>query len=142
MFESNQVGPGILVLGDIAQENGLATSFFARLMEFYDDQHQLPLVVLNTNYRCHEAILSLACSLFYSSKLLPCVDHKSIRIPDIHQPIWFVCSSLDKTPQSDVQTDKIEAITLIDQLKVFFKDQRQLDNHDVCIMATNRQQVC
>ena len=126
------------MLGDIARDNGLAKSLFTRLLEFYN-QHQLyaPVAVLNTNYRCHRTIVSLARSLFYSQDLQSCANPTSI--PGVDHPIWFVCSSLDKTLQHDVDTNQDEARALIDQLKLFFGDPRMMD--DVCIMATNRNQV-
>ena len=116
----------------------MAKSLFTRLLEFYN-QHQLyaPVAVLNTNYRCHRTIVSLAHSLFYSQDLQSCANPTSI--PGVDHPIWFVCSSLDKTLQNDVDTNQDEARALIDQLKLFFGDPRMMD--DICIMATNRNQV-
>ena len=54
-----QVGPESLVLGDIAQNNGLAKSLITRLLELYNLHHELPMAVLITNYRCHTEIVSL-----------------------------------------------------------------------------------
>ena len=136
-FLSHKVGPSILVLGNAPQNYGLGKSLFTRLLEFYN-KHNLPVAFLNTNYRCHEAIVSLARSLFYSCDLQSCAEPCSI--PGVSHPIWFVCSSLDKQPQTEVDTDPNEAKLLVDQLKTFFNDPSLLD--DVCILANNRNQVC
>ena len=123
------------MLGDIARDNGLKTSIFTRLLEFYN-KYELPVAFLTTNYRCHEEIVHLARTLFYSQSLTPRADPE--KIPGLDKPIWFVCSSLKKTFPVDKETDKDEATALIKQLKTFFKP-RQMN--DVCIMATNRHQV-
>ena len=133
---SHKVGPSILVLGNIPQHYGLGKSLFTRLLEFYN-KHNLPVAVLNTNYRCHKAIVSLARSLFYSHDLKSCAKLSSI--PGVSHPIWFVCSSLDKQPQTELDADPTEAKVLVDQLTTFFKDLHQLDA--VCILANNRNQV-
>ena len=135
-FLSYKVGPSILVLGNIPQHYGLGKSLLTRLLEFYN-KHNLPVAVLNTNYRCHKAIMSLSRSLFYSHDLKSCA--KQCSIPGVSHPIWFVCSSLEKQPQTKLDADPNEAKVLIDQLKIFFEDLRQLD--DVCILANNRNQV-
>ena len=135
MCTTFQVGPGILVLGDIAQNNGLAKSLFARLLELYKHR-EWPVAVLNTNYRCHKEIVSLARTLFYSQNLKSRVKLSSI--PGVPHPIWFVCSSLTKAYRIEQETDKDEATALIKQAKAFFKPEQM---EDVCIMATNRHQV-
>ena len=125
------------MLGNIPQHYGLGVSLFSRLLKFYN-QHKLPVAVLSTTYCCHNAIVSLARSLSYSDDLQSNSSHTS-SIPDVAHPIWFVCSSLKKTLQSDVTTDADEAKVLIDHLNRFFKDLKQSDG--VCIMATSRNQV-
>ena len=82
--------------------------------------------------------MSLARSLFYSNDLQSSCFH-STSIPDVAHPILFVCSSLEKTLQSDVGTDSDEARVLIDRLNHFFKKLKQSDS--VCIVATSRNQV-
>lgn len=82
--------------------------------------------------------MSLARSLFYSNDLQSNCFH-STSIPDVAHPILFVCSSLEKTLQSDVGTDSDEARVLIDRLNHFFKKLKQSDS--VCIVATSRNQV-
>ena len=121
------------------QHYGLSKSLFTRLLELYCKHNgQLPMAVLSTNYRCHKTIVSLAHSLFYSQDLQSCANPTSI--PGVDHAVWFVCSSLDKTLQTDVDTNQDEARALIDQLKLFFKDSvREEDN--VCVLATNRNQV-
>ena len=124
------------MLGDIARNNGLAKSLFTRLLEFYN-QHRLPVAVLNTNYRCHKDIVCLARTLFYSQSLQPRANPSSI--PGVAHPIWFVCSSLVKSYETDVETDASEVKALINQLMNFYNDPRKME--DVCIIATNRHQV-
>ena len=125
------------MLGDVPQKHGLAKSLFTRLHEFYN-QHGLPVAVLNTNYRCHKSIVSLAKSLFYSPDLEACAKPPSI--PGVKQPLWFVCSSLEnKAPPADKEIDQREVKALIDQLNRFFPYPGQLE--DVCIMASNRRQA-
>ena len=132
-----QVGPESLVLGDIAQNNGLAKSLITRLLELYNLHHELPMAVLITNYRCHTEIVSLARTLFYPQSLKSFENSMQVS-----RPIWFVCSSVMKTHQvkQKTGTDMDEAAALINQLKAFFtQNAKQME--DVCIMATNRHQV-
>ena len=123
-------------MGDVPQAHGLAKSLFTRLLELYN-QHGLPVAVLNTNYRCHESIVTLAKSLFYTNDLNACA--KPPPIPGVKQPLWFVCSSLEKKPPVEKETDPGEVKALTDQLKHFFPNPSQLE--DVCIMASNRRQA-
>ena len=125
------------MLGNIPQHYGLGVSLFSRLLKFYN-QHKLPVAVLSTMYCCHEAIVSLARSLSSSDDLHSNSCHTT-SIPGVPHPIWFVCSSLERTLQSDVTTDSDEAKELIGYLNHFFKDLKQSDG--VCIMATSRNQV-
>ena len=93
------------------------------------------MVALNTNYRCHQDIVSLARTLFYSPDLQSCAN-----ISDVVDPIWFVCSSLERKLKSAVETDSDEAKALIEQLKTFSNDSIR-EEDDVCVLATNRNQV-
>ena len=122
------------MLGETARINGLSKSLFTRLLEYYS-KNELPVAVLNTNYRCHKSIVSLARKLFYSHGLKSdCPNRPS----SISHPISFVCSSLEQ-PSITNATNKVEADALISRLNFSFKDIG--DMKDVCIMATNRQQV-
>ena len=61
-------------------------------------------------------------------------------ISDVVDPIWFVCSSLERKLKSAVETDSDEAKALIEQLKTFSKASIR-EEDDVCVLATNRNQV-
>ena len=93
------------------------------------------MVVLNTNYRCHQDIVSLARTLFYLPDLQSCAN-----ISDVAEPIWFVCSSLERKLKSVVETDSDEAKAIFGQLKIFLKDSIR-EEDDVCVLATIRNQV-
>ena len=123
------------MLGEVPQAHGLAVPLITRLLKLYDGQQDLPVTNLNTNYRCHESIVKLAHSLSYSKNLRACATDTAI--PGIPSPIWFVCSSLDKKPPVNKESNQREAKILSDHLQIFFPD----DKRDVCVMATNRRQV-
>ena len=87
----------MLVLGDEAQENGLAVSLLERLQKRYEMMGEVAkpyCATLVTNYRCHEKIVELAEKLFYKTPLKCNVSSNSTH-PDAPFPLRFICSSVD-----------------------------------------------
>lgn len=136
-----------MVLGDEAQENGLAVSLLERLHGLYNElrvaarNHCVNLV---TNYRCHQGILELAEKLFYKLPL-NCKIPKRSAHPDAPYPLLFFCSSIDDKAQSNT-TNKQEAEIALKLVAKFAKQWptehwgRQ-DLSQICFMSPTRSQV-
>ena len=139
----------MLVLGDEARDNGLATSLLERMIRHYGNmgtvarQHVANLV---TNYRCHASILKLPEALFYKVPL-PC-NSASKTHPDAAYPYLFVCSGVreGKVP-GERSTSRKEAEIVMRQVKRFTEPwpTREWGNKSlqkVCVMSSSRSQVC
>ena len=130
----------MLVLGDEAQENGLAVSLFERLHTLYGKlggvarDHCATLV---TNYRCHHGILELAEKLFYKS--LKCNVPDSTAHPDAPYPLLFYCSSIDDKVQSVDSTMNEQEAEIV--LKLVAKFAKKWPTYQMCLMSTTRTQV-
>ena len=88
----------MLVLGDEAQENGLAVSLLERLQKRYEMMGEVAkpyCATLVTNYRCHEKIVQLAEKLFYKTSLKCNVSSNPTDL-DAPFPLCFICSSVDE----------------------------------------------
>ena len=140
----------MLVLGNEAQEHGLAESLLQRLHKRYREmprgvaeQHYATLV---TNFRCHKDILNLSGKLFYNSPLECKVPSDSTH-PDAPFPLLFVCSSIDTEVKcmKDAQNEEEAIIAL--------REAARLANHwptdrwgpkdlnQTCFMSPTRSQV-
>ena len=144
------------MLGDIALNNGLATSLLERLHIKYKEEmskgDNLPLITMATNFRCHPDILKLTGSLFYRIPL---------RLPDGKQLLWtqpytsdsacfrFVCSDVDESVQEVTETtNNLEAEVILKEL-MMISDYRnwprewgECDLKKASIMSQSRRQVC
>ena len=136
-----------MVLGDEAQENGLAVSLLERLHGLYEKLREATrnhCVNLVTNYRCHHGILELAEKLFYKLPL-NCKIPKSSAHPDAPYPLLFFCSSIDDKAQSN--TNKQEAEITLKLVAKFAKHWPSkhwghLDLSQMCFISPTRSQVC
>ena len=124
------------MLGEVPQVHGLATSLITRLLKLYK-QFNFPVARLSTNYRCNEAIVKLAHSLSYTDRLTACASPEDTTIPGIPQPLWFICSSLDKKLAIDKESDSKDAKALTDHVRIFFPNSED----GICILGSNRRQV-
>lgn len=95
MYDALQVGPALLVLGEHAQQYGLATSLVERLHTLYTKelkdealQYHKPLT---TSHRCAREIVKLSENLFYRTTLKPSLSSH----PDAPFPLHFVCSDIE-----------------------------------------------
>ena len=150
MFCELQVGPQLLVLGDIPQVHGLSKSLLERLLDHYKELNCTAInqlsVPLRRNYRCTKEILELPSKLFYQSKLIP-TARGVFPHPNAPYPLIFVCSSIQKvTSHIERDTSDFEAQLLISKLVEFLHEwphrewkRRRLE--DVCVMAISRRQV-
>ena len=139
-----QVGPSILVLGDIPREYGLSKSFFTRMLQLYNQNEgqRNNIALLHINYRCHKSILDLVQHFFYN--WLPLAAKADIT-PFSSYPLFFVCSSLSKDFSKREEADEREAELMATQLHEFLdrwpSEWGEPELEDVCLMATNRRQV-
>ena len=110
-------------MGKEAQEYGLADSLLERLHAYYNSNTlkyatRKHTVSLLTNYRCHSGVLMLPSSLFYGSTL-QCRSEQMCH-PFAPFPLQFVCSSMDKLSNSNLQgRDEAEAEILLEQVKKY-----------------------
>lgn len=119
------MGPKSVVLGEEAQNHGLAVSLLERLHAIYDAKYfpskKFHSVTLLTNHRCHAGILMLPSSLYYQSTLM-------CRVPDsiAHHlapfPLAFVCSDIQRNVRGIKWSDANEADMLINEVKRYFKN--------------------
>ena len=140
----------MLVLGDEAQENGLAASLLERLHRLYGALGEAAAnhcATLVTNYRCHGDILRLAEKLFYDLPL-QCKVPPSMAHPAIQYPLQFCCSSIDDKIRFVGSTiNEHEAKILLDVITEFAKQWPKaswgpLDPSQMCVMSPSRSQVC
>jgi len=140
----------MLVLGDEAQENGLAVSLLERLHRLYGALGEAAAdhcATLVTNYRCHGDILRLAEKLFYDFPL-QCKVPPSMAHPAAQYPLQFCCSSIDDEIQIiDSTINECEATVILDLIAEFAKQWPNaswgpLDSSQMCIMSPSRSQVC
>ena len=113
------MGPGLLVLGDIPQKNGLGISLLERLHLCYQeigDVASTSIATLSANYRCHTEIINLVGKLFYKSQLswaegeqLP-VTHR-----DYKYPLAFIVSDCDISGTFLEDYNQIEVDYLVDK---------------------------
>ena len=139
----------MLVLGDEAQENGLAVSLLERLQRQYSAMGATAsryCATLVTNYRCHKDILKLVEKLFYASPL-ECRVPRTSTHPHARFPLRFVCSSIDdKADATKCSTYEKEASIALEEAARFAKDWPEhrwgkQDLSQVCFMSSARSQV-
>ncbi len=142
----------MLVLGEEAQENGLAVSLLERLQNHYQklgEAAQQHCVTLVTNYRCHSGILKLAEELFYETPL-HCWDQREAdgsAHPKAPFPLQFVCSSINDTTQSVSEaTNEGEARIALQQAHNFavswpVEGWGPKDLAQICFISPTRSQV-
>ena len=140
----------MLVLGDEAQENGLAVSLLERLHALYGKLGDVAgdhCATLVTNYRCHHGILKLAEKLFYDLEL-KCNIPGSAAHPAAPYPLLFYCSSIDDKVQSvDSSVNEQEAEVVLKLVAEFAKrwpiaSWGPVDLSQMCFMSPTRSQVC
>ena len=90
-----KVGPALLVLGEHAQQHGLATSLMERLHTLYTKKFQHEALryhkALTTSHRCAREIVKLSEKLFYRTPLRQSLSSH----PDAPFPLHFVCSDIE-----------------------------------------------
>ena len=142
-----QVGPQLLVLGEVAQTCGLAVSLLERLHDLYmklGEPAQKHVASLLTNYRSQSGILMLPSSLFYGS-ILQCRTRDKPH-PLAVYPLHFVCTSLRQIKGNSQSESQLEATTLLHNVKKFVDSwpERMWGEKDltrVCIMSPSADQV-
>ena len=138
LFLIIQVGPKQVVLGGVAQENGLGVSLLERLHKSYLEielaNHYT--VVLRNNYRCLPEILDLSSSLFYDSTLTACA-----KVPRIKKyPLHFICLSESNHPAVlNSCEDLFEADIIIEEVVNLI--QQDYVDATIRIMSPSQRQV-
>ena len=135
------------MLGIEAQEHGLATSLLERLHNQYIELGEVTekhLASLLTNHRSQSGILMLPSSLFYGSTLQCRTKDKPH--PLASYPLQFICTSLKQAKSCPHSTDKLEAETLLNQVRRFVnqwpeKQWGRKDLSSICIMSPSADQV-
>ena len=141
-----QVGPSILVLGDVAREYGLKYSILERLHERYTSPElyecsELHRMTLLTNYRCHHALLSLSSYLFYESALLTKAKASMFTHPRAGS-LSFICSSLNnEVKMVKESSNELEVTLILDEVLKYIKSMPECSIENICVMATTANQV-
>ena len=139
----------MLVLGDEAQENGLAVSLLERLQKQYSAMGATArqyCASLITNYRCHKDILKLVEGLFYESPF-KCKVPRTSTHPHARFPLRFICSSIDDQVEFiKSATNEMEARIALEEAARFAQDWPEhgwgkQDLSQVCFMSSARSQV-
>ncbi len=150
-----QIGPAMLVFGEVPSSGGLATSLLERLHSSYKRlQQEFYISTLITNYRSHPAIFELPSSLFYKPPLIVINPDPPSLHPLYPYPLVFLCSNKDVDQpviQVDDNVNKVEAEILLDEVNKFaiakswpttsWGAQDRVMSQ-TCIMSTSRSQVC
>lgn len=140
----------MLVLGDKARKNGLATSLLERLHKLYNDFGEVTKnyhATLVTNYRCHEKIFQLSGNLFYETLLkLPANKKSPPTHPKFPFPLVFICSSVDEVvTKVDDNTNQSEITVILNTLQEIVRpwpvEWGKQDLGQICIMSPSRSQV-
>ena len=135
-----QVGPALLVLGDMPQQLGLGVSLLERLLKSHGRKLANFIAHLSINHRCHEDILELPSKLFYGSSLIPMSS--AVTVHDAPYPLLFVCSSTaDPCPIVEDTSDN-EAKLLVEHFRQLSrKGDTRTFQRNTCFMALSRRQV-
>ena len=135
-----QVGPALLVLGDIPQQLGLGVSLLERLLNTHGGKLANFIAHLFINHRCHQDILELPSKLFYGSSLIPMSS--AVTVHDAPYPLLFVCSSTaDPCPIVEDTSDN-EAKLLVEHFhQLSRKGDTRTFQRNTCFMALSRRQV-
>jgi ATP-dependent exoDNAse (exonuclease V) beta subunit len=130
-------------LGEEARENGLKYSLLERLQDIYEkcgDNALKHMVSLNTNYRCHEEIVTIPNKLFYESMIKICPQN-AITHPETEYPLVFVCSSL--MPGVD---RNLEAEVILSEARKFVtnwpENWAEQDLSKIALVTASQTQVC
>ena len=140
-----QVGPSLLVLGEEAQENGLKGSLLERLQSHYKmagDKAAVLKATLQTNFRCHECIVSFASRLFYGSSVRTSQKCKRIQPhPDFPYPLVFVCSSREEISSYESSVNEVEASLLLKKFMELSTCLQSATRSNICVLSSSRGQV-
>ena len=135
-----QVGPALLVLGDMPQQLGLGVSLLERLLNVYGENLANFITHLSINHRCHKDILELPSNLFYGSSLIPMSPAGTVS--DAPYPLLFVCSSTADPCPIVEDTSENEAKLLVEHFRQLSrKGDTRTFQRNTCFMALSRRQV-
>lgn len=137
-----QVGPALLVLGEVPREYGLKASLLERLKAHYRQigKGNRLQAFLMKNFRCHQHILRFASEMFYKSLVTPSqVTLSGQSHPNYPFPLVFVCTSKEVVNQYDKAVNRDEAGILMSMLGKDLEIKQKEVN--VCVMSSSRGQV-
>ena len=95
-----QVGPAMLVLGEVPSRHGLSVSLLERLLRQYQKLGAIASSFygsLVTNYRSRSEILSFTGDLFYDLQLKISSNQEPPLHPDYLFPFVFICTDITST---------------------------------------------
>ena len=140
------------MLGKEARRHGLKKSLLERLEDHYQ-QIGKPLSQyiqrLGVNYRCHPILTSFLADVMYSYPISCGITNTVCHPSNPQSPCVFHCHSVNK--KSSVSFEKLmefEADAIINQVEKYFSQiprsngWRRCSFRDVCIISSNRNQVC
>ncbi|XP_019856644.1 PREDICTED: uncharacterized protein LOC109585133 [Amphimedon queenslandica] len=147
--DHKQVGPSLLVLGELAIKNGLSLSLLERLYTVYNDERLIDASLVHsatllTNFRCHHALLSLPSYLFYDSSLITAAEAVTHLHPEAKYPLHFICSNLTEEKEIRANSNEFEVIKLLEELSKYVKswpnEWGKKDLSKICVMTTTAHQ--
>ena len=138
----------MLVLGEEAQRNGLATSLLERLLCQYNVSPSFKRMIscLDHCHRCHQEILSLSAHLFYNTVLKIPENEPSLNHPKFPYPLLFVCSSINENEMSKTTKNYDEAKVVLEYAELIAANWSKhiwggQYHLDMCAMSSTRSQV-
>ncbi len=145
-----QVGPSMLVLGEIPARYGLSVSLLERLHRLYRQFGAIASSFhgsLVTNYRSRSEILSFTGELFYDLQLKISSNQEPPLHPDYRFPFVFVCTDVeDATIEVRENLNPREVVMTVRTLSEIMRSWPdklwgKLEPSSLCIMSPSRAQV-
>ena len=142
----------MIVLGDIARDNGLKISLLERLERRYDEiGGECYLIHLDVNYRCHPMLTKFLSDVVYKYPIEPAVTDNSTKkghFADVDAcPCFFYCCHVNSDVPSNVDAMEVEAKAVISWLEYLeseaknIKEEGKKSEDDICVVSSFKKQV-
>ncbi|XP_019848953.1 PREDICTED: uncharacterized protein LOC109580354 isoform X2 [Amphimedon queenslandica] len=140
--DSKQDGPSVVVLGDIARENGLKMSLLERLERQYDEiGGTLPLIHLDVNYRCHPMLTQFLAEVVYKYPIKSAANCSTRTAC----PCLFHCCHINSDVPSNAIAMEIEAKAVISWLEKLESEAKipkdKIFEDNICVVSSFRKQL-
>lgn len=132
----------MVVLGDIARENGLKMSLLERLERRYDEIGvALHLIHLDVNYRCHPMLTKFLADVVYKYPITSAVNCST----RTDCPCLFLCCHINSDVPSNASAMEIEAKAVISWLEKLESEAKvpkdKIFEDNICVVSSVRKQV-